>query len=102
MLSAQAKNRRCRFLISVLALWTAGRHPQAKRRSHAALHDAGAAIGGALGAGAGALVGDQFQGQENRQLDQQRQVEEQNREIQRQREELERLKSKPNRNEDEY
>src|SRR5882724_27995 len=35
---------------------------------------AGAAIGGALGLGTGALVGDQMLGQEQRQSDQQRQI----------------------------
>jgi uncharacterized protein HemX len=35
---------------------------------------AGAAIGGALGLGSGALVGDQLQGQEQKQSEQQRQI----------------------------
>jgi phage tail tape-measure protein len=52
----------------------------------------GAAVGGALGLGAGALVGDQLQGQENRQADQQRQINSNQAELDRQRRELERLK----------
>ncbi|HEY7167073.1 MAG TPA: OmpA family protein [Candidatus Binatia bacterium] len=42
---------------------------------------AGAAIGGALGLGTGALIGDQLQGQENRQAEQQRSIDEQRAEI---------------------
>jgi hypothetical protein len=53
---------------------------------------AGAAIGGALGLGSGALVGDQLQGQENRQSDQQRQIDSNQAELDRQRRELDRLK----------
>src|SRR5438132_3605267 len=53
---------------------------------------AGAAVGGALGLGAGALVGDQMQGQEIRQSDQQRQIDTNQAELDRQRRELERLK----------
>src|SRR3954452_18830455 len=53
---------------------------------------AGAAIGGALGLGSGALVGDQLQGQEQRQSDQQRQIDTNQAELDRQRRELERLK----------
>ena len=53
---------------------------------------AGDAVGGALGLGAGALVGDQMQGQEIRQSDQQRQVDTNQAELDRQRRELERLK----------
>jgi len=53
---------------------------------------AGAAVGGALGLGAGALVGDQMQGQEIRQSDQQRQIDSNQAELDRQRRELERLK----------
>lgn len=34
----------------------------------------GAAVGGAFGSGAGALIGDQLQGQEIKQADQQRQI----------------------------
>ncbi|HWP24010.1 MAG TPA: glycine zipper domain-containing protein [Candidatus Binatia bacterium] len=53
---------------------------------------AGAAIGGALGLGTGALVGDQLQGQENRQAEQQRQIDANQAELERQRRELEQLK----------
>jgi phage tail tape-measure protein len=50
---------------------------------------AGAAVGGALGLGAGALVGDQLQGQEIKQSDQQRQINTNQAEIERQRREIE-------------
>src|SRR5437588_7085527 len=53
---------------------------------------AGAAIGGALGLGSGALVGDQLQGQQNRQSDQQRQMDSNQAEIERQRKEIENLR----------
>jgi len=53
---------------------------------------AGAAIGGALGLGSGALVGDQLQGQEQRQADQQRQIDANQAELDRQRRDLERLR----------
>lgn len=53
---------------------------------------AGALIGGALGLGAGALIGDQLQGQEQQQQQQQREIEQNQAELQRQRQELERLK----------
>jgi len=53
---------------------------------------AGAAIGGALGLGGGALVGDQMQGQEIKQGDQQRQMDANQAEIDRQRREIERLR----------
>ena len=53
---------------------------------------AGAAIGGALGLGAGALVGDQLQGQEIKQGDQQRQMDANQPEIERQRREIEKLR----------
>jgi phage tail tape-measure protein len=53
---------------------------------------AGAAIGGALGLGTGLLVGDQLQGQENRQADQQRQIDANQAEIQRQRKDIEKLR----------
>ncbi len=43
---------------------------------------AGAAIGGLLGLGAGALVGDQLQGQENQQKEQQKAIDQQRAEIQ--------------------
>lgn len=44
---------------------------------------AGALIGGGLGLGAGALIGDQMQGQENRNYDQQRQIDRNARELER-------------------
>jgi phage tail tape-measure protein len=44
---------------------------------------AGALIGGGLGLGAGALIGDQIQGQENRNYDQQREIDRNRREIER-------------------
>lgn len=44
---------------------------------------AGALIGGGLGLGAGALIGDQMQGQENRNYDQQREIDRNRREIER-------------------
>ncbi len=53
---------------------------------------AGAAIGGTLGLGSGVLVGDQLQGQQNRQTDQQRQMDANQAEIERQRKELEQLR----------
>ena len=53
---------------------------------------AGAAIGGVLGLGAGALVGDQLQGQEIKQGDQQRQMDTNQAEIERQRREIEQLR----------
>ena len=49
-------------------------------------------IGGAVGLGSGALVGDQLQGQEHKQADQQRQIDSNQAEIERQRRELDRLK----------
>ena len=52
----------------------------------------GAAVGGTLGLGAGALVGDQLQGQEIKQSDQQRQMDSNQTEIERQRRELEKLR----------
>jgi Glycine zipper len=52
----------------------------------------GAAVGGALGLGAGALIGDQLQGQEIRQTEQQRQIDANQAELDRQRSDLERLK----------
>ena len=52
----------------------------------------GAAVGGALGLGAGALVGDQLQGQEIRQSDQQRQIDSNQAEIERQRREIEKYR----------
>ncbi|MGH7809212.1 MAG: glycine zipper domain-containing protein, partial [Candidatus Binatia bacterium] len=55
---------------------------------------AGAAIGGALGLGTGALVGDQLQGQENRQKEQQKAIDQQRGEIDRNRALLDELKSR--------
>ena len=52
---------------------------------------AGAAIGGLLGLGAGALIGDQLQGQESKQDEQQRRIEQSQREIERQQREIDRL-----------
>ncbi len=53
---------------------------------------AGAAIGGGLGLGAGALVGDQLQGQEYQNYRQQDQIQRNQADIDRQRYELERLR----------
>ena len=53
---------------------------------------AGAAIGGGLGLGAGALVGDQLQGQENQNYRQDTDIRRNQAEIDRQRDELERLR----------
>ena len=53
---------------------------------------AGAAIGGGLGLGAGALIGDQFQGQEIRQQQQDEQIRSNQIELDRQRQELDRIK----------
>jgi outer membrane lipoprotein SlyB len=53
---------------------------------------AGAAIGGSLGLGAGALVGDQLQGQENQNYRQDNEIRRNQSEIDRQRYELERLR----------
>jgi len=55
---------------------------------------AGAAIGGAVGAVGGGIIGDQFQGVENRQNAQQEQLNAQQREIRRQRQEINTLKKK--------
>ena len=55
---------------------------------------AGAAIGGVLGLGTGALVGDQVQGQEIKQADQQNQINANQAELDRQRRELEELKKR--------
>lgn len=52
---------------------------------------AGAAIGGALGLGAGALVGDQLQGQENTNYQQQQQIYRNQAEIDRNRQDIQRL-----------
>jgi outer membrane lipoprotein SlyB len=56
---------------------------------------AGAAIGGLLGLGAGALIGDQFQGQEMKQDEQQRRIERDQAEIKHQQRQLDRLKNEP-------
>jgi outer membrane lipoprotein SlyB len=53
---------------------------------------AGAAVGGGLGLGAGALVGDQLQGQDNRNYRQDDEIRRNQAEIDRQRQELERLR----------
>jgi outer membrane lipoprotein SlyB len=53
---------------------------------------AGAAIGGALGFGSGALVGDRLQGQEQKQSELQRQIDANQAELERQRRDLESLK----------
>lgn len=55
---------------------------------------AGAAIGGALGLGTGALVGDQLQGQENKQKEQQQAIDQQRAEIERNRALIEELKKR--------
>jgi len=52
----------------------------------------GAAIGGVLGLGTGALIGDQLQGRELEAERQQRQIDENQAELERQRQEIERLK----------
>ena len=54
---------------------------------------AGAAIGGSLGLGAGALVGDQLQGQENTNYRQQQQIQSNQNQINRSRQDIERLKA---------
>jgi phage tail tape-measure protein len=53
---------------------------------------AGAAIGGGFGLGAGALIGDQLQGQENQSKQLQQQIQSNQSELERQRLELERIK----------
>lgn len=55
---------------------------------------AGAAIGGALGLGTGALVGDQLLGQENKQKEQQRAIDQQQAEIEKNRALIEELKKR--------
>src|SRR5512142_3557319 len=55
---------------------------------------AGAAIGGALGLGAGALVGDQLLGQENKQKEQQKSLDQQRAEIEKNRALIEELKKR--------
>jgi Glycine zipper len=54
---------------------------------------AGAAIGGGLGLGAGALIGDQFQGHENTNYRQQQQIQSNQNQINRNRRDIERLKA---------
>lgn len=55
---------------------------------------AGAAIGGVLGLGAGALVGDQLQGQENKQKEQQKAIDQQRGEIEKNRALIEELRKR--------
>ena len=55
---------------------------------------AGAAIGGALGLGAGALIGDQLQGQEQKQAEQQKAIDQQRSEIARNQALIEELKKR--------
>ncbi|MET0502856.1 MAG: glycine zipper domain-containing protein [Candidatus Binatia bacterium] len=52
----------------------------------------GAAVGGGLGLGAGALVGDQLQGQENENYRQDQQIQKNQQQLQRQQAEINRLK----------
>jgi hypothetical protein len=52
----------------------------------------GAAVGGGLGLGAGALIGDQLQGQDNRNYAQDEEIRRNQAEIDRQRRELDRLR----------
>ena len=52
----------------------------------------GAAIGGGLGLGAGALIGDQLQGRENQAAEQDQQIYQNQQELQRQRNQLEELR----------
>ena len=51
----------------------------------------GAAVGGALGLGAGALIGDQLQGHENTNYQQQQQINRNQAEIERNRQQIQRL-----------
>jgi phage tail tape-measure protein len=53
---------------------------------------AGALIGGALGLGAGALVGDQLQGHENTNYQQQQQINRNQAEVERNRQDIQRLR----------
>jgi outer membrane protein OmpA-like peptidoglycan-associated protein len=55
---------------------------------------AGAAIGGVLGLGAGALIGDQLQGQQNKQAEQQRALDQQRVELEKNRALIEELKKR--------
>ena len=52
----------------------------------------GAAVGGGLGLGAGALIGDQLQGQENENYRQDQQIQKNQQQLQRQQAEINRLK----------
>jgi outer membrane protein OmpA-like peptidoglycan-associated protein len=54
----------------------------------------GAAVGGALGLGTGALIGDQLQGQENRQAEQQKAIDQQRVELEKNRALIEELKKR--------
>ena len=57
---------------------------------------AGAAIGGGLGLGAGALIGDQLQGQENTNYQQQQQIQRNQAEIERNRQDVQRIQRQRN------
>ncbi|TMA58616.1 MAG: hypothetical protein E6J80_04755 [Deltaproteobacteria bacterium] len=63
---------------------------------------AGAAIGGAVGALGGGVIGDQLQGQENRQNYQQHQLNQQQQELNQQRRELKKQQRRPQSDEEEY
>jgi len=52
----------------------------------------GAAVGGGLGLGAGALIGDQMQGQENRNYEQDQQLRQNQRDLNRQQQEIDQLR----------
>ena len=52
----------------------------------------GAAVGGTLGLGAGALIGDQLQGQQQTQYQQQQQIDQNQTELQRQRQQIDQLR----------
>ena len=54
----------------------------------------GAAVGGTLGLGAGALIGDQLQGQQQTQYQQQQQIDQNQTELQRQRQQIDQLRRK--------
>ena len=58
---------------------------------------AGAAIGGGLGLGAGALIGDRLQAMEQKQTDLEKQIKDDESELKRQRQELEILKKQSER-----
>jgi len=57
---------------------------------------AGAAIGGGLGLGAGALIGDQLQGHENTNYQQQQQIQRNQAEIDRNRQDIQRIQRQRN------